>query len=179
MSDLISKLKSDIRDLKLSIILETNINFVPNLHKLRKGNNRLFNQKYWSILKEWKGKSIITGSAALYAFGLCERLPQDIDLIVDKNNFNPGRKLSNNRYPGMDGKMDVIGYYADRKRGYNVDFFHDDNANFIEIDGFLFHDPFEIMEKKLEIYPYRERNNSKDIHDLIYIFKKIYPDYKL
>ena len=55
------------------------------------------NQKYWSILEQWKDKSIITGSAALYAFGLCERPPQDIDLIVDKNNFNPGIKLSHNR----------------------------------------------------------------------------------
>lgn len=179
MIDLFSKLKSDIRDIKLSIILGTDRQFVPDINKLRKGNNKLFSQNYWPILKEWKGKSIITGSAALYAFGLCERLPQDIDLIVDKNNFNPGRELSNNRYPGMDGKIDVIGYYADRKRGYNVDFFHNDNTNFIEMDGFLFHHPFEIMEKKLEICPHRKRNNSKDIHDLIYIFQKLQPGYKL
>ena len=62
---------------------------------------------------------------------------------------------------------------------YNVDFFHDDNASFIEMDGFLFHHPFEIMEKKIEIYPHRERNNYKDIHDLIYIFQKLQPGYKL
>lgn len=179
MNDLLSKLKSDIRDLKIHLLLNGDFNLIPDLNKLRKGNNRLFNQDYWSILEEWKGKSIITGSAALYAFGLSERLPKDIDLIVDKNNFNPGRELSKNRYPGMDGKLNIIGYYADYKRGYNVDFFHGENVNFIELNGFKFHHPFEILEKKLEISPQRDSGNSKDIHDIIYVLKKIQPDYKL
>ena len=114
MDYLTNKLKSDIRDLKLSIILgENSTEFIPNLNKLRKGNNRFFDQPYWKVIKEWKGKSVITGSSALYAFGLLDRMPQDIDLLVDKNNFNPNIKLSQNRYPGMDGKMDVLGYYVD------------------------------------------------------------------
>lgn len=178
MNELIPKLKSDIRDLKIHLLLEQDFTLAPDLNKLRKGNNRLFNQDYWPILKEWKGKSIITGSAALYAFNLSQRLPKDIDLIVDKNNFDPGRELSKNRYPGMDGKL-IIGYYADYKRGYNVDFFHGENVNFIELDGFKFHHPFEILLKKLEISPLRDRNNSKDIHDVIYVLKKFQPDYKL
>ena len=177
MSDLLSRLKSDIRDLKLNIILEDDKEFVPNLDKLRKGNNTFFNQKYWKIIEEWKGKSVITGSAALYAFGLCERLPQDIDLLVDKDKFVTKKKLSHNRYPGMDGKLDVLGYYTDR--GYNIDFFNSKNPNVIEVDGFLFHHPFEIMEKKLEISSVREKGNNKDVHDLIYIFKKLQPGYTL
>jgi hypothetical protein len=180
MDHLTNKLKSDIRDLKLSIILgENNTNFVPNLNKLRKGNNRFFDQPYWKVIKEWKGKSVITGSSALYAFGLLDRMPQDIDLLVDKNNFNPNIKLAHNRYPGMDGKMDVLGYYADKKANMNVDFFHSDSHEVIEVDGFLFHHPFEIMAKKVEISPNRERNNNKDIHDLIHIFKILQPGYEI
>lgn len=76
MDYLTNKLKSDIRDLKLSIILgENSTEFIPNLNKLRKGNNRFFDQPYWKVIKEWKGKSVITGSSALYAFGLLDRMP--------------------------------------------------------------------------------------------------------
>jgi len=178
------KLKTDIRDLKLSIILGENnnenvLNFSPNLKKLRKGKNIFFNQSYWKIIKEWKGKSVITGSAALYAFGLLDRLPKDIDLLVNKNNFHPNRDLSYNRYPGMDGKMDVLGYYCDRKVGMNVDFFHSEGHQVIEVDGFLFHHPFEIIEKKIEISPNRDRGSSKDIHDLIHILKILQPGYEI
>lgn len=172
--ELVNKLKSDIRDIKISNILEGNESIQPNLKRLRKGNNRFFNKDYWKIIKEYKGK-IITGSCALYAYGLLDRMPKDVDLIVDKNNFNPKKKLSNNRYPGMDGKLDVIGYYHDK--GYNIDFFHGTDERYIEVDGFLFHDPFEIIDKKLEISPDRERDNFKDIHDIIYILRKFNPDY--
>jgi len=174
----VNQLKSDIRDLKLSFLLGDNdIKFIPDLKKLRKGNNRFLNQPYWRILKEWKGKSTISGSTALYAFGLLERMPNDIDLLVDKNTFNPGRELSCNRYPGMDGKMDVLGYYPDWKANKNVDFFHSINHETIEIDGFLFHHPIEILYKKIEIAPQRERGFNKDAHDIIEILKKLKPDY--
>jgi hypothetical protein len=178
------KLKSDIRDLKLSTILGENgnenaLDFSPDLKKLRKGNNRFFDQPYWKVIKEWKGKSVITGSAALYAFGLLDRMPQDIDLLVDKNNFNPNIKLSKNRYSGMDSKMNILGYYIDKKSNMNVDFFHSESHEVIEVDGFLFHHPFEIMFKKIEISLNREKNNSKDIRDLIHILRILKPGYEI
>ncbi len=174
--EIINQLKSDIRDVKISTILDGNELIQPNLKRLRKGNNRFFNQDYWKFIKEHKGK-IITGSCALYAYGLLDRMPKDIDLIVDRNTFNPKKKLSKDRYPGMDSKLNVIGYYHDR--GYNIDFFQGSNEKYIEVDGFFFHDLFEIIDKKLEIYPHRERNDHKDIHDIIYILKKFNPDYSL
>jgi hypothetical protein len=63
----------------------------------------------------------------------------------------------------------------------NVDFFHSDSHEVIEVDGFLFHHPFEIMAKKVEISPNRERerNKSKDINDLIHIFKILQPGYEI
>jgi hypothetical protein len=106
-------------------------------------------------------------------------MPRDVDLIVNKETFNPGFELYKNRYPGMDGKMDVLGYYPDIKRGYNVDFFHGIDIQFIECDGFKFHHPIEIMLKKLEIAPHRGRNDNKDIHDVIFFLKKYKKDFKL
>lgn len=174
--EIVNKLKSDIRDVKINNILGDGLLINPNIKRLRKGSNRFFNQDYWRIIKEYKGE-IITGSCALYAYGLLDRMPKDVDLIVNRNNFKPKKKLSNDRYPGMDGKIDVIGYYHDK--GYNIDFFHGTDERNIEVDGFLFHDPFEIIDKKLEIYPDRERNDHKDIHDIIYILRKFNPDYTL
>jgi hypothetical protein len=166
--EVIEKLKSDIRDVKINIILGNIILMKPNIKRLRKGNNRFFNQKYWKILKEYKGQ-IITGSCSLYAYGLLDRMPSDIDLIVDKSSFTPSKKLlTDERY----SEFDTIGYFRDH--GYYIDVFDNNNAKYIEIDGFLLHDPFEIIDKKLEM----GREDSKDIHDIIYILKKFNPNYK-
>ena len=48
----------------------------------------------------------------------------------------------------MEGEIELLGYYPDRKRGYNVDFFPLKNSTVIEKEGFLFHHPFEIIETK-------------------------------
>lgn len=165
-----SELKAEVRDIKLSMILDNYKEFEIDLKKLRKGNNRFFNKGYWSILKEWKGKAIITGSLALYAFGLIDRLPADIDLIVDKNSFIPPKTLSSHNEYGPEPKLNILGYYT--QKWYNVDFFHLDERNFIEKDGFLFHNPFDIMEKKIELIGSRY-GNHKDYRDIIFILNKI------
>lgn len=158
--------------------------FTPqiNLRRLRKGKNLIFNQKYWPILQNWKGKATITGSAALYAFGLIDRLPNDIDFLVDSSTFEPGRKLYTElkRYSGMTQKLNMIGWYT--QSGYNVDFFHNANHSKIICDGHTFHHPFEIIQKKIEIH---ESSNSiskirrTDYEDVLVAFKKIKPDYNL
>lgn len=169
-------LTRDFRDIKMYILTEGQ--FIPevSISRLRKGKNWLLNQDYWSILKEWKGKSTITGSCALYAFGLLDRLPKDIDLLVDAKTFKPNKQLYNNRYPGMEGKMDVIGYYTDKN--YNVDFFDSTEHTTIECEGFLFHHPFEIVQTKIDIIDLRSNGDSKDYYDLCNVFKKINPNFK-
>ena len=156
--------------------------FTPqiNLRRLRKGNNLLFNQKYWPILEHWKGKATITGSAALYAFGLIDRLPNDIDFVVDSSTFEPGQKLYTHvgRYSGMSNKIDMLGWFVEL--GYNVDFFHNTNHSKIICDGHIFHHPFEIIQKKIEIHesnPPGSRYTRTDYEDVSYCFKKIKPDY--
>jgi hypothetical protein len=169
-------LESDIRDIKLSMVLGESPEFTPDIKRLRK-KNIIQNHKHWSIIKQWKGKAVLTGSAALYAFGLLDRLPNDIDFLVKDK---PDIKLYNNRYPGMEGEMDLLGYYPDYKLGYNVDFFPLNSNTVIEKDGFLFHHPFEIIEAKARISNFRggtPRSKSKDIYDIVDILKKIKPDF--
>ena len=171
-------LESDIRDIKLSMVLGESPDFIPDIKRLRKGKNLILNHKHWSIIKQWKGKAVLSGSAALYAFGLLDRLPQDIDFLVKEK---PDIKLYHNRYPGMEGEIELLGYYPDHKLGYNVDFFPLNNSTVIEKDGFLFHHPFEIIETKARISSLRSgtpRKQTKDIYDIIQILTKIKPDYK-
>lgn len=176
MNELLTKLHSDIRDLKLKLILNEIPDFEINMKKLKKGNNWIFNVDYWNILTEWKGRAIITGSLALYAFELLDRKPNDIDLIVDENNFKPKKQLLKGNYLGVDGGL--LGHYT--QSGYNIDFFNSKNNCIFEKDGFLFHHPIEIMLKKLDMISQNfSRRNNKDIHDIINIMKKIQPDYQI
>ena len=173
--NIINKLKSDIRDVKLSMLLDNDIIIKPNIKKLRKGKNLIFDQSYWKVLNKYKGNSIITGSTALYAMDLLDRMPKDIDLIVDKE-YLIGEDLCHNRYVGMEGEMDMVGFYIDKKSNMNIDFFHNNHCETIECEGFLFHNPFQIMETKIEIS--KNRSGSKDISDIIDILRKINPSYK-
>ena len=175
MSYLKDSLNIDFRDIKMYIVTEGDFTPEVNISKLRKGKNWIFSQPYWSILKEWKGRSTITGSVALYAFGLIDRMPKDVDLLVDASTFNPNRQLYHNRYPGMEGKMDVLGYYTDKN--YNVDFFDSKEHTIIECDGFLFHHPFEIIQTKIDIIDFRSGGDNKDFYDLCDVFRKIKPDF--
>ena len=175
MSYLNETLQSDFRDIKIEFITGNLSLPTPNIDRLRKGGNLFFNQKYWSIIQEWKSKSTITGSACLYAFGLIDRLPKDIDLLVDKDITND-IKLYHNRYPGMEGKLDLLGYYPDS--GYNVDLFHSTDHSIISVDGYNFHHPFEVIEKKIQISEFRSSGDRKDFWDLLTVFKKLNPEYK-
>jgi hypothetical protein len=173
MGDTIDQLKSDLRDVKLKLLLESNIQFEPNIKRLRKGNNFLLSQPYWTVIQKWKGEAVLSGSAALYAFGLIDRLPKDIDFLITESPKN--QILSSNRYVGMEAEMDLMGYYVHKQ--YNVDFFELKNQHFIEKDGYKFHHPLEIIECKMSIMDKRW-NDSKDFFDIIEVFKKLDPTYK-
>jgi hypothetical protein len=197
MSYLNETLQSDFRDIKIEFITGNLSLPTPNINRLRKGGNLFFNQKYWSIIKEWKSKSTITGSACLYAFGLIDRLPEDIDLLVDKDITKDIKLVPianyHNLYPGMEGKLDLLGYYPDR--GYNVDLFHSTDHSIISVDGYNFHHPFEVIEKKIQISKFSayfcydnhvgERvkvhfgaSGDRNSRDVLTVFKKLNPEYK-
>jgi hypothetical protein len=167
-----SEVQSSIREIKIKIVLNDQLEdpFVPSISKLKWGDKRfrIFPEKWWPIIKSWKGKSIITGSLSLYAHGLLDRQPNDIDLIADELIFKEhskliGEKVYENRYPGMENKIEILGYFT-HKNYYNVDFFKLESQKFREVEGFLFHDPFEVLLIKTKLYEIN--NQSKDRQDL-------------
>jgi hypothetical protein len=163
-------IKNAIRDLKLEIILDHTFSFDPDIRKIRKGNNWIFNKPYWKHIDKWKGKSVITGSIALSAFGLIERNPKDVDLLVEE--IPEGLQTYHNNYTGMDGKIDVLGYFPDHDSNMNVDFFKwNKHHHIIEKEGYLFQHPFQILETKLQLAS--TRPSMKDFQDIEKCLQKI------
>ena len=166
------RLLSQLRDLKLLIALsDSNFNLKPNLKRLRKGKNLIFSQPIWKGVQEYKD-FVITGSTSLYAFGLIDRLPCDLDLLHTKESRMFLPKLFGNRYPGMEHEVEMTGYTT-YKRHFNVDFFELKATDvIIEYEGYKFHHPYEILLKKSEIAPNRWRSN-KDFEDIKFAIDRL------
>lgn len=179
VSDIINGGNSIIRDLKLSIISgDINLNILPNIGRLKRGNNHIFNKGYWKLVKKHKHNCIITGSAALLAFGLIDRMPNDIDLILipDETKETKGLILTLQRGKYVGDPIDLIGFHRDS--GYTVDFFeYKDSIRYIEKDGYKFEHPIDILNKKMLIMKNNFTNLSntraKDYFDIHKILQKI------
>lgn len=165
-------LLSQLRDFKLRVALEdTNFNLIPNLKRLRKGNNLLFSQPIWRGIIEYRN-FVISGSSCLYAFGLIDRLPCDLDLLHTKEERMFLPKLFGNRYPGMEHEVEMTGYTI-YKNNFNVDFFEiKPTDEIIEFSGLKFHHPYNILIKKSEIAPNRWRSN-KDFEDIKFAINRL------
>lgn len=175
-------MKNKIRDLKLGLINgDINYQFKCDLKRLRKGNNKIFNKFYWRIIKKHKD-CVITGSASLYAFGLIDREPHDLDFLIDveKNKDFISKLKPIDGYNGEE-EINCIGRYTNHAKllnglydgyGYcDVDFFElNDSKNIIEIDGYKFHHPLDIISTKSTLVSYRH----KDITDINMCIERIY-----
>lgn len=168
-------IKPEWRNTKLKIML-SEMDFEPNLDLIR--NKSIFKQTTWDIIEKYKGKSIISGSIALKAFGLLERETSDLDLIaidesIIKFKGEPGYNYGRHRTP----TFNIIGYDNIKLKTLKiftgkilrVDFFENKKQTIIEKDGFLFHSPIEIMDQKIEICsdPYLRDERLKDFEDFI------------
>lgn len=161
---------AQLRDIKLKVSLgEIDLEMKPDLKRLRKGKNFIFPQPIWKGVTKYKN-FVISGSTSLYAFGLIDRTPQDLDLLHTKEDQLP--KLYGNRYPGMEHELEMTGYttYKDK---FNVDFFEvKPTDKVIEFEGFKFHHPYDILIKKSEIGQHRWRSN-KDFEDIKFVMDRI------
>lgn len=166
------RLLSQLRELKLKIYLEgSNFELKPDLSKLKKGHNWFFPQPIWYGLKEYKN-FIISGSTSLYAFGLIDRLPEDLDLLFDESMRKNLPHLYGSRYAGMEHEIEMTGYTT-YKNKFNVDFFEVKSTDkVIEFGGFKFHHPYDILIKKSEIGHHRWRSN-KDFEDIKFAIDRL------
>lgn len=158
-----------MRDINIDITLgNIKFEFNPDIDKLRKGKNFIFNKNYWPIIEKHKNNCIITGSCSLIAFGLLKRDPKDIDLILLNDNKLFTDQLSKNRYPEMESNA-MYGYYRydNFKSSYLVDFFkYDESISYVEKDGYKFENPFSILEKKMLMKRKKGSDKLKDIEDI-------------
>ncbi len=180
-----SLLITEWRDLKLKLMLDTSDpQLIPNINRIKYNTDGIFRkkEKYWNTIEKYKASMIITGSLSLKAFGFIDREPGDIDFIIKDKSILENLKLRKyDKYSGMSADIDVLGYYTVYTQNifgkvngkWDVDFFESNTTNFIEKDGFLFHHPYEIMEKKVRLIQNRDTSSmTKDIRDF-YNFRKI------
>jgi len=159
------RLLSQLRDLKLQMVLNGKVlEIKPDLKRLRKGNNWIFSQPIWEGIKEYRS-FIISGSTSLYAFGLIDRLPEDLDLLFTEDKRMDLPYLYGSRYPGMEHEIEMTGYCTFKNK-FNVDFFElKPEDKVVEFEGLLFHHPYDVLVKKSEIGHNRWRS-SKDFEDI-------------
>jgi len=164
VSDIVNNGNSIVRDLKLSMISgDINLNIVPNIRRLK---------------KKHKHNCIITGSSALLAFGLIDRMPNDIDLILVSDESKETKELILTLQKGkyLGDPIDLIGSHRDS--GYIVDFFeYKDSIRYIEQDGYKFEHPIDILNKKMLIMKNNHHagigSRTKDYFDVCKILKKL------
>lgn len=163
-------IKSEIRNLKLRIIAG-DIEFKFCDTAIKKYQDELN-----FIVNNLSTGDIISGSLAFKLYGLLDRKIGDIDIIIDDPN----------RYESYYGKYrygslqieNRLGYRNFSfgkwfwKKTYNVDFFINDDAEFIEMDfngsKLKVQDPVSLISKKMEMI-----NSEKHYRDVITILNKI------
>jgi hypothetical protein len=172
MSILLDDFDSIIRDFKIRSILGE-FYIEPDINSLKMGNNFLFTTKHWKIIQKYKKECIVSGSCSLKAFGLLERSPRDLDLILldeSKLNIFDIDKLSRDGYY----TIEVIGSTLEKK--IRIDFFKFTNQSIIEVNGIKFHNPLEILKLKRNTIDSNKRIPTKHFEDIFFSLKKLMPE---
>jgi len=180
--DSVSNLKNKIRDLKLKFLMDE-CSFKMNL-KLIKKKSFFFNTNYWSIIRKHKSL-ILTGSTSLICAGFLNRPPGDIDFLVPEDiNFsdycvkNKIQLKTDDSYSLSTTEPiknpDFLGFYY--HKNYKVDFFKSKNPEFINVNRYKIHNPFEIIEKKMVHLKPIEKTNISVIFDNMNLKIKTYRD---
>lgn len=153
------------RDLKLDILKSSP---KPNLKKI-KMKNLFFRNNYWCSIEDFKENSIITGSVALKAFGFLDRPTSDLDLIIFDNFENDSVTKIDRKYYEDNYLKNYVGSYKIKKT--LVDLFNYEGQDFIESEGYKFHNPYQILKIKLDLL--NSDGSSKHFIDLKYYFETV------
>lgn len=171
MFDMKKQSKQLYRYLKLNLLTEP-MNISANINKIKK-KNFFANTRYWTIINEFKSIAIITGSLSLKAFGFLERKVADVDLIVQPDDLDsiinsPGCRRIDKRYP-EDCVEYMVGSFV--KKENIIDLYLSKTENIIDIQGFRFQNPYEILKRKLDIF--MDDGNTKHFQDIKFYFSSI------
>lgn len=170
-----NEIKSEMRDLKLRVV-SGEIDFKINKDFLRS------NKKLFRFIKKAFPNDIVSGSLVLKTFGLINRELNDVDILIsdrdryssyDKSDYGDTEINVSNRL----GYRDIYykdGIFSFRKK-YHVDFFENQSASYVVVDGIKFHTPLEVLNCKVSMImnmPYSEsgRKHRKDLTDIFRMF---------
>lgn len=148
---------SKIRDLKINSILN-NTEFKVDENRLSEYKDTL---KF--LYKEFPKNTIITGSLSLYLYGLIDRRPKDIDILIDESvkmkwapyvSYGYGKNINNNCFKNRLGeKYFKVGFFPFRKK-YTIDFFikNDEKYKSFDFNGAQINIsfPIDVISKKVE-----------------------------
>lgn len=161
------------RDFKINCITNNELSIKENRFKIFKTN------KIYQILESELKDEIITGSISLWLFGLLpeNRKIKDIDVITSVS--VPGLYQKSN-YSGEDvgGYMGYkeynfkSGFFFKKDETIEIDFFKNSSQNYTEYSGFKLHNPFEIIQFKIDLMR-NDHNLNKHRMDLDSIFNSL------
>lgn len=140
--------ESKITDRKLKLLLLEGCDIKPNLKKI-KWSSLLLKTKWWPILEKNKESCIITGSVALFAFGIITRKPENLDLIKFGKCNIPG-EIIDMQYSTDNINNNLI--QTTKQKNLVIHLFHSTNEETINHEGFIFQNPYQILRVKLDIY---------------------------
>lgn len=135
------------RDFKLRI-LRDELCPQPNIKKIKR-KSLLSNTPYWNTIQMCKGKSIITGSVALYSFGLLSRTPLNLDIIMLEDFQIEGKEVD------MQYSVDNINHNLIKTLRQNkliIHLFSPQKESTITHEGLIFHNPYQILLTKMKIF---------------------------
>jgi hypothetical protein len=161
----------EFRDFKLKLI-QSEIDFSISKEVIKKYHNEL------SFIRENFKNDVITGSIALSLFGLIHRKIKDIDILIkDEGRYT---RYTNQKYGGdendmIDNRLGYINFeykksFFSRTRYYEVDFFKNVDAKYIEFDfegtTLKIQQPLGIISAKMGM------TGEKHFFDIVTIFSK-------
>lgn len=165
-----------IRDIKAKMVsIESRPSLITTRFEFK--DNRKY---YQNLIDKLSNLGILCGSFSLYVHGLIDRPPKDIDLLVNRNsdviktflkkneskiNSHSEKSSFNNVVDGFDPVQQF------KSKGILIDMFHDVNAKYVKYNDIKIQCPFQVIQKKIDIY--NEVNRTKDFKDLKLISKRL------
>ena len=168
--------KALVRDIKLKLL---SIDF--NSISVDDSRFRSLDKNYLYELNMLTDVGVSCGSLSLHLYGLLDRNPGDIDLLVDKSSEFVIEHLNNNRQSinryvtanssfcnNVDGFVPVAQF---KRNGILIDMFHDIKVNYKAYKNIKIQNPIDVLYKKFDIF--LSVNRDKDYDDLVNISRNL------
>lgn len=154
-----------IRDLKIDLILKDNIKISHNRLKYISDNTKWFTSKCYEALKS-NPNLILSGSYALYVYGILNRKPNDYDVIINEVDVKLYNLIPNYSY--FPDEKDVNSIGKTEQNGISLDMFlNEDNVDYVVYDGIKIATPEYILSKKASMNRTKDHKDFAEIKEIL------------